>query len=172
MYESPPHFCATQSKLLLEETRAIICSAINNRAERNIQFCQLLSVDKWDSTSGFFLDIDLDMTMSDDIKCHHVATDGDMCLLSSKAPLVSDIDVMSSHIGIVVAVGRDLLCQRSFRVLVSDIDTFQPEKITFVSFLTNIANELEIANILSLHDERDQNAVKSLLELHKMVSHF
>jgi len=172
MYESPAHFCATQSKLLLEETRAVICCSINNRAERDIQFCQLLSVDKWDSASGFFLDIDLAMTMSDDIKSQYIATDGDICLLSLKAPLVSDMDVMSSHLGIVVAVGRDMLFQRSFRVLVSDVGTFEPEKIKFVSFLTNIANELEIASILSLRDESDENAISSLLELYKMVNHF
>ena len=53
----------------------------------------------------FFLNIDLPITMSDDIKCQHIATVSDTCLLSIKAPLVSDMDVMLSHLGIVAAVG-------------------------------------------------------------------
>lgn len=40
----------------------------------------------------------------------------------------------------------------------------------FISFLTNITQELEIVNILSLRDKRDNNAVKALLKLYRMLN--
>ena len=45
---------------------------------------------------------------------------------------------MSSHLGMVVTVGRDLLFQRSFEVLILDVGTCQPEQIKFMVYLFHL----------------------------------
>ncbi|KAL6654575.1 hypothetical protein ACP70R_008040 [Stipagrostis hirtigluma subsp. patula] len=168
-FKSNEQFIDVHSSLLLEETRSLLCSAVRNMNKREIQFCRLLSIEKTDFSFGYFLDIDLAMTRSDDIQCRHIAQDFDVCLLSLMSPLDSGFDVMSSFLAIVSGVGRDTFFQRSFRVLVSNSEKFHPENVKFVSFLTNIKYRMVIASILSIRDERDDAAVGAVLELYKKI---
>lgn len=166
-FDSPDHFTAVYSGLLIEETRSAICASIQNLSEN--QYFKLLSVEKCESPSLFFLDVDLLATRSDEIQSQHVARDFDACLLSSGCPKDSDFDVMSCYLGLTVGVGRYTPFQKSFRVLVSDHEMFQPDKIKFVIFLSNIKYNMEISRMLSLHHEENQTAIKALLELHRTV---
>lgn len=147
---------------MIEETRSAICASIQNFSGK--QYFQLLSVQKCDSPSLFFVDVDLSAISSD-----HVARDFDACLLSSKCPKDSDFDFMSCSLGLAAGIGRHTPFQKSFRVLVSDHEMFQPGKIKYVTFLTNIKHNMEIARILSHQHEEDQTAVKALLQLHRTV---
>jgi len=110
------------------------------------------------------------MTRSNDIQCHHVAEDFDICLLSSTSPLDPNLDIMSCYIGMVTGVGRDIFFQKSFTVLVSDSKDFVSEKTKFACFLTNIKHNMQTANVLSIGDERNNDAVQVVVELHKAIN--
>ncbi|TVT98821.1 hypothetical protein EJB05_55850, partial [Eragrostis curvula] len=160
-YDSITQFIDLHRILLVEETRASLCSALKNK------YCPLLSVKQCESPSLFFIDIDLDMASSDIIGFHHIFEDFDACLLSSRPLLESNIDELYCSLAITIGVGRDTNFQKSFRVMVAKNKDFQPDKMRYVTFLENIKFSMEIACILS--NEKDCKSVQAVLDLHKMV---
>ncbi|KAL6907869.1 hypothetical protein ACP4OV_002039 [Aristida adscensionis] len=164
VFHSVTHFVDSLKPHLIEETRSVIKAALVNKT--GIQYCQLKSVQKCLS-SIYYLDIDLKMTRSNDICCHHIARDYDICLLSTKPPIHSDFDPAAVCFGMVIAVGQDNLLQKSFRVLVPESNLLEKEKMKFVSFLTNIESNMEISNILS--NERIHTAIQGILKIYRMV---
>lgn len=163
-YDSIAHFTDVHRGLLLEETRAILCSAISNQAE--LQYCPLISVEPCESPSLFFVDIDLDMARSESIQCYHIAQDYDVCLLSSRPLVDSSMEEMSCSLAIAVGIGRDIYYQKGFRVIVN-AEKFQPENMQYVSFLPNIRSNVTVANILC--EEKNHSAIDAILQLYKMV---
>lgn len=156
------------SGLLLEETRSSICAAIENFTE--IQYCQLISVKPCDIRSLYYLDIDL--AGSREIMCRHIAQDYDVCLLSNN-PITETIpDITHCSLGLAFGIDRETFFQSGFRVLVSNPKDFQPERIKYVSFLTNIKFNIEISRALCLNDGKINVAVEEALKLYtKVITH-
>lgn len=161
-------FIGVYSGLLLEETRSSICAAIENYTE--IQYCKLISVKPCDIQSVYYLDIDL-MTGSHGMMCHHIAHDYDVCIVSDNPIAKSILDITHCSLGLAVGIGRETFFQSSFRVLVNPKD-FHPEKVKYVSFLTNIKYNMEISHALCLNDGKMNVAVEEALKLYKKVITF
>ncbi|KAJ1276614.1 hypothetical protein BS78_05G228100 [Paspalum vaginatum] len=166
-FDSTQHIIDVYSAIIMEETRSVISSRIQNKT--GTQYCQLKSIKQCASPHVYYLDVDLQMTRSDEIHCHHIAKDFDVCLLSPKCSNDPDLDVMSCSLGLVIGVGRDTYYQKSFRVLVSNSEMFQQERTRFVGFLTNIKYNMEIAKIMSLPENGNNIAVQALMDLYKTV---
>ncbi|KAK1648046.1 hypothetical protein QYE76_065851 [Lolium multiflorum] len=164
-FRSAQDYFDIQSQLLIEEVRETLKSSV-----LDIKKTQVLHITAAQEIGGsiLFLDIDLNKARSSDDECLHIANDFDMFVLSCESPIGLNFTEETCCLGMAIDVGEDTYYQKSFTVLVSK-GKIQPEKIKFVTFLTNLRVKIKISAALSL-DDKQADSIETVLNLQKSIN--
>uniref|UniRef100_A0A0D9XUS6 DNA2/NAM7 helicase-like C-terminal domain-containing protein n=1 Tax=Leersia perrieri TaxID=77586 RepID=A0A0D9XUS6_9ORYZ len=153
-FNSLQQYLSVHSNLLLDEIRRNIKSSLLEVA--TAQCYHALSVSFAGSSSTYYIDVDLSRLDG----CQHVVADGDLFFLSSEP----SSDHLSGCFGIATDVGCDNRFHRSFKVFVSENQKESDlESIKYVSFLTNIMEEMNISKALVSIASGDVGIINSIL---------